>query len=50
METNTNGTEAMPLEKAVPAKTGRPPPMALTSANNLIQLRKQLKGVVKEKF
>jgi hypothetical protein len=32
------------------SKTGRPPPVVLTSAINLIQLQKQLKNVVKEDF
>jgi hypothetical protein len=50
MDTDTSGTEAMPHEEAVPGKTGRPPPVVLTSATNLIQLQKQLKGVVKDNF
>jgi hypothetical protein len=39
--------------KTVPRKTGRQPhpcPLVITSATNLIQLQKQLKGVVKENF
>jgi hypothetical protein len=40
----------MPYEEAVPGKTGRPPPIVLTSATNLIQLQRQLKGVVKDNF
>jgi hypothetical protein len=37
-------------EKAAAGKTGRPPQIILTSAINLIQLQKQLKGVVEESF
>jgi hypothetical protein len=37
-------------EEAVPAKAGRPPPIFLTSATNLMQLQKQLKGVAKQVF
>jgi hypothetical protein len=43
-------TEAMPHEEAVPGKTGRPPPIVLTSATNLIHLQKQLKSVLKDNF
>jgi hypothetical protein len=50
MDTDTSGTEAMPHEEAVPGKTHRPPPIVLTFANNLIQLQKQLKGMVKDNF
>jgi hypothetical protein len=42
--------EASPREAAAPAKTGRPPPIVLKSAVNLILLQKQLKGVVRENF
>jgi Tfp pilus assembly major pilin PilA len=48
MDTDTSSTDAMPYEEAVPGKTGRPPPVVLTSATNLIKLQKQLKGVVKD--
>jgi hypothetical protein len=41
-------TDAVPHEEAVPGKTGRPPPIVLTSATNLIHLQKQLKGVLKD--
>jgi hypothetical protein len=37
-------------EETVPWKTGRPPPITLTSQTNLIQLQKQLKNVVKGDF
>jgi hypothetical protein len=42
--------ETITQEEAVPPKTGRPPPIVLTSAANLIQLQKQLKKVVSENF
>jgi hypothetical protein len=32
MDTDASGTEAMPHEGAAPVKTGRPPPIVLTSA------------------
>jgi hypothetical protein len=48
MDTDTSGTESMPHEGAAPGKTGRPPPIVLTSATNLIHLQKQLKGVLKD--
>jgi hypothetical protein len=50
MDTDSTNTEATPREAATPAKPGRPPPMVLTSAVNLILLQKQLKGVVSENF
>jgi hypothetical protein len=37
-------------EAPAPAKSSRPPPIVLTSAANLIQLQKQLKGVTKQPF
>jgi hypothetical protein len=40
--------DAVPHEEAVPGKTGRPPPIVLTSATNLTHLQKQLKGVLKD--
>jgi hypothetical protein len=40
----------MPHEEAVPGNTGRPPPIVLTSATNLIHVQKQLKGLVKDNF
>jgi hypothetical protein len=48
--TDSSGTETISNEEAVPGKTGRPPPIILTSAAILIQLQKQLKSVVKENF
>jgi hypothetical protein len=50
MDTNTSGTENMPHEETVYDKTGRPPPIVLTSAANLNQLQKELKGLAKENF
>jgi hypothetical protein len=50
IDTDASGTEAISNEKAVPGKTGRPPPIILTSTTNLIQLKKELKIVVKENF
>jgi hypothetical protein len=50
MDTDASGTEATSNEEAVPGKTGRPPPIILTSTANLIQLQKQLQSVVKENF
>jgi hypothetical protein len=43
-------TDAVPHDEAVPGNTGRPPPVVLTSATNLIHLQKQLKGVLKDNF
>jgi hypothetical protein len=48
MGTEVSGTVANSNEEAVPGKTGRPPPIILTSTTNLIQLQKQLKNVDKE--
>jgi hypothetical protein len=45
MDTDSANTEPSPREATTPAKTGRLPPIVLTSAVNLIHLQKQLKGV-----
>jgi hypothetical protein len=50
METDSANTEASPREATAPAKTGRPTPIVLTSAVDLIQLQKQVKGMVSENF
>jgi hypothetical protein len=50
MDTDSTNTETTPLEAAASAKPGRPPPIVLTSAVNLIPLQKQLKCVVSENF
>jgi hypothetical protein len=41
MDTESSGTETIPQEEAVPAKTYKPPPIVLTSSANRIQLQKQ---------
>jgi hypothetical protein len=48
METDSSRSEATSNEEAVPGKTGRPPPIILTSTTNLIPLQKQLRSVVKQ--
>jgi hypothetical protein len=51
MDTDSPAAESSPAaEEAVPAKGGRPPPIVLTSATNLMQLQKQLKRVAKQVF
>jgi hypothetical protein len=50
METEATVTEPIPPEATAQGKTGRQPPIVLTSAVNLIELQKQLKGVAKENF
>jgi hypothetical protein len=49
MDTDAASTEASPRETTT-ANTGRPSPIILTSAVNLIQLQKQLKNVMKDDF
>jgi hypothetical protein len=48
MDMDSVNTKASPREATAPAKSGLPPPIVLTSAVNLIQLQKQLKGVVRK--
>jgi hypothetical protein len=43
-------TESNSTETAATGKSGRPPPVILTSAANPIQLQKQLKGVAQQNF
>jgi hypothetical protein len=50
MDTNSSSAEATPQEETVPGKTGRPPPIVITAATNLMQLQKVIKSVVKENF
>jgi hypothetical protein len=50
METDATVTEPIPPEATAQGKTGRQPPIVLTSAVNLIRLQKQLKGVAKDNF
>jgi hypothetical protein len=38
------------MQETAPAKSTRPPPIVLTSAANLIQLQRQMKGVAKQSF
>jgi hypothetical protein len=50
MDIVASGSEATSNEEAVPSKTGRPPPINLTSTTNLFRLQKQQQNVVKEIF
>jgi hypothetical protein len=50
MDTDFVNIESSSSRATAPAKTGRPPPIILTSAINLIQLQKQHIGVVSENF
>jgi hypothetical protein len=50
MDTDAPGTESSAAEEPVPGKASGPPPIILTSAINLIQLQKQLKGIAKQQF
>jgi hypothetical protein len=50
MDTDCAGSEASTSTATVPGKTGRPPPIILTSAVNLIQLQKKTENVVSEDF
>jgi hypothetical protein len=50
MDTDSSSAEAIPQEEAVPGKTGRPLPIVITAATNLMQLQKVIKSVVKENF
>jgi hypothetical protein len=47
MDTDDSGADATSNEDAVPGKTGRPPPIIITSTTNMIQLQKQLKSMMK---
>jgi hypothetical protein len=50
MDTDAPVTESKSTEAEATGKSGRPPPIILTSAANLIQLQKQLKSVAKQSF
>jgi hypothetical protein len=50
MNTDAPVTESNSTETEATGKSGRPPPIILTSAANLIQLQKQLKGVAQQNF
>jgi hypothetical protein len=45
MDTESSGTEESPQEEATPGKTGRPPPIVIAAATNLLQLQKVIKSV-----
>jgi hypothetical protein len=49
MDTDSTN-ESSPFKATAPAKTGRPPPIVLTSAVYIILLQKQLKRMVSENF
>jgi hypothetical protein len=50
MDTDSANSQATFCKESPPGKTGRPPPVILISAVNLIQFQKQLKSVVSEDF
>jgi hypothetical protein len=50
MDTDAPVTETRTDEASVPSKAARPLPIILTSAANLIQLQKKLKGVARQSF
>jgi hypothetical protein len=50
MDTEASDTEESPQEEAIPGKTGRPPPIVITTTVNLLQLQELINSVVKESF
>jgi hypothetical protein len=50
LDTDGLGTESNEAEEPVPGKSSSPPSIVPTSAINLIQLQKQLKGTAKQQF
>jgi hypothetical protein len=50
MDTYAPDAETSTDEASAPSKAARPPPIVLTSAANLIQLQKKLKGVARQSF
>jgi hypothetical protein len=50
MDTDAPVAQPSAEEAAAPNKSARPPPIILTSAANLIQLQKKLKGVARQSF
>jgi hypothetical protein len=50
MDTDAPGTQSKSTEAEATGKSDRPPPIVLTSAANLIQPQKQLRGVAKQSF
>jgi hypothetical protein len=47
MDTETTGAENTLPEQETPKKSGRPPPIVMTSATNLIHLQSDLKEHVR---
>jgi hypothetical protein len=50
MDTETSGAENTLPEQEAPRKSGRPPPIVMTSTTNLIQLQCDLKEHVKGEY
>jgi hypothetical protein len=50
MDTDAPDAQPSAEEAAAPKKSARPPPIIFTSAANLIQLQKKLKGVARQNF
>jgi hypothetical protein len=48
MDTETTEAENTQSEKEAPRKSGRPPPVVMTSATNFIRLRSDLKHTLKD--
>jgi hypothetical protein len=50
VDTETTGAENTLLEQETPRKSGRPPPIMLTSITNFIRLQRDLKEHVKGEY
>jgi hypothetical protein len=50
MDTETTGVENTVPEQEAPKKSGRPPPVVMTSTTNLIRLQSDLKEHVKGEY
>jgi hypothetical protein len=50
MDTDAPDAETSTDEASAPSKAARPPTIILTSAANLIQLQKKLKGAARQSF
>jgi hypothetical protein len=50
MDTDTSNAVLLPEKEAVLGKKGRPPPIVITAAINLMQLQKVINSVAKENF
>jgi hypothetical protein len=48
MDTEASDTEESPQEEAIPGKTGRPPPIVITTTVNLLKLQKLIKSAVRD--